>query len=316
MNRFRVLLLLSLASALLSGCATNYYSIPRDVYEKKVRVLGVAPLLADADSDIRHPDKEAILKLVREANRNNEKELVEILRGTGEYSAVRLLDEDAGQVFTKLVSRRERRDDAGVRYNKYFYQPEELKKFISRHNVDAVLLVTVSGITMTEKIYSSNLLSYLEDSYNYLIMTGQILDAEGTMLWEYPNFRQQYNVFTPLLALQYPDFDEAKANVTDQVVIKNKTIAGIGRAFAKSESSSIRGTRQVGSLYNKQFTDMSSFLQYFRNPFVTDKAAKPAASAGVTAPSALPPAAPAAAPSVSASPPAQSVPGKTEPRQF
>jgi hypothetical protein len=276
-------LFLPLLVMLLAGCASNYYNIPREAYEKKVKILGVAPIFLDAESEIRHPEKTEVLKIVREANRKNEKELVDILKGNGEYFAVRFLDEEPDQLLATIVSRRERRDDAGVVYNKYFYKPEELKKFVERHNVDAVMLVTVSGISMTEKIYSSNFMAVLEDRYNNLIMTAQIIDADGTLLWEYPNFRQKFVTFSPLFALQYPDFEEARANLTDQVKIKNKSIPGIGRAFTRTESSTMKWSKQVSALYNKQFTDMTAFLQYFRNPFTDNRSEKkPEASAAVT----------------------------------
>jgi hypothetical protein len=257
----------------VSGCAQNYYNVPRETYEKKVRVLGVAPIMLDADSDIRHPDKGAVLTVIHEANRKNEKELVEILKNNGEYFAVRFIDDEAGQIFTRIVSRRERRDDAGVVYNKYFYKPEEIRKYIQQNNVDAVMLVTVSGISMLEKIYSNTKLAFLEENYNNMIMTAQILDADGTVLWEYPNFRQRFLTYSTLFALQYPDFEEARANLTDQVKVKYKSVPGISRAFAKNEGSSVNSAKQVSTLYNKQFADMNSFLHYYHNPFADKKTA-------------------------------------------
>lgn len=264
-------ILLVVLALFVSGCAQNYYNIPRETYEKKVRVLGVAPIMLDADSDIRHPEKGAILTIIREANRKNEKELVDILKNNGEYFSVRFIDDEAGQLFARVVSRRERRDDAGVVYNKYFYKAEEIKKYVERNNVDAVMLVMVSGITMLEKIYSNTRLAYLEENYNNLIMTAQIIDAEGTVLWEYPNFRQRILTYSTLFAFQYPDFEEARANLTDQVKLKFKSVPGIGRAFSKSETSSINSSKQVAELYNKQFADMNSFLKYYRNPFADKK---------------------------------------------
>ncbi len=318
-HHLRNMLFLTLL-VIVNGCASNYYNVPRETFEKKVRVLGVAPIMLDADSDIRHPDKGEIVKIIREANRKNEKELVDILKSNGEYFSVRFLDDEADQLFATVVSRRERRDDAGVVYNKYFYKPDELKKYIERHNIDAVMLVTVSGISMNEKIYSNNFMAYLEENYNNMIMTSQILDSEGTLLWEYPNFRQRFITFSPLFALQYPDFEEARANLTDQVKIKYKSVPGVNRAFTRSESSSVKGSRQVSVLYNKQFADMTSFLQYFRNPFEDKKPARKTDAAPTpskendgariqSAPSAVtqPPPTPLA--------PA-AVPGKPAPREF
>ncbi|WP_243369665.1 hypothetical protein [Geotalea sp. SG265] len=257
--------LILLASLVTFGCAQNFYNVPREVYEKQVRTLGVAPIFVDADSDIRHPEKEALVNLVRENNRKNEKELVAQLRETGTYFAVRLLDDNAEQLYSTLFSRRERRDDAGVKYNKYFFKPEELKNLIAKNGVDAVMLVTVNGLTSQEKVYSSNLLSYLDSDYNYLAVSAQILDAEGNTLWEYPNFRQRSLSYPMLFALQYPDFDEAKANESDRVEVHFKTIPGIARAFAKMEAA--RGKGQVSTIYNNIFADMASLQQPERNLF-------------------------------------------------
>ncbi len=267
-------LLLAVTMLLFAGCATNYYNVPRETYEKKVRILGVAPILLDGDSDIRHPERGEIIRIVREANRKNERELVDILKETGEYAAVRFLDEEPEMLYSTLLQRRERRDDAGVVYNKYFYKPEELRRLVARHNVDAVMLVNVSGVTMLEKVYSNTLTSYLEENYNNLIMTAQILDGDATLLWEYPNFRQKIITYGKLFDLQYADFEEARANLTDQVRVKYKSVAGIGRAFTRTEGSSVKSSKQVSSLYNTQFQSMASLLHYFRNPFAEKRVEK------------------------------------------
>jgi hypothetical protein len=74
-----------------------------------------------------------------------------------------------------------------------------------------------------------------------------------------------------MFAFQYPDFEEARANMTDQVKVKYKSVPGIGRAFNGSETSSVNSSKQVSVLYNQQFAAMNSFLQYFRNPFAAKK---------------------------------------------
>ena len=253
--------LLFMLSLFTFGCAQNYYNIPRESYEKKVRTIGVAPLFVDADSDMRTPEKEALVSLVREFNRKNDKELVAQLKDTGSYFAVRQLDDEAGQLFSSLFSRREKRDDAGIIYNKYFFKNDELKSLVTKNGLDALMLVTVSGLTRKDKVYSCNLLSYLESDYNYLIMTAQILDADGNTLWEYPNFRQRSLTFPMFFPLQYPDFDEASANLSEQVEVKFKTIPGITRAFAKSEKSGVQNNAQVSTLYNQVYEDMVSLLK-------------------------------------------------------
>lgn len=258
---FLKLVLLSMAAIFCFGCSSNYYNIPRETFEKKVKILGVAPIFVDSESDIRHPEKDALVALVKDYNRKNEKELVARLKETGTFFSVRLLNEDADKLFSDILFRRERRDDASVVYNKYFYKLPELRELITRNGLDAVMFTVVSGLTQQDSVRSSNLVSYLKADYNFLVMTSQIFDVNGNILWEFPNFREKSPALTPLLELQYPDFDEGKANETDKVEIKFKTIPGIARAFNKTEESSFQGNAKVSKVYSSIFGDMASLLK-------------------------------------------------------
>ncbi|RQW77150.1 MAG: hypothetical protein EHM51_02275 [Geobacter sp.] len=268
MKSFLKIALLSIMASSSFGCAQNYYNIPAESYAKKVRVLGVAPIFTDAESDIRHPEKEALIPVIEEMNRKNESELVARLKDTGAYLSVRTTEGRADQLFSSLFFRRERRSDAGVVYNKYFFKQPELKELIEKNSVDAVMVVVASGLTKREKLYSSNYLSYLEQDYNFLTLTAQILDAQGNILWEYPNFQQKLRSLTPLLNLQYADFDEAEANVTDKVDVKFKTVPGITRALGKIKASPVRSDVKVSSSYQQIFDEMVSTLKpQFRFPW-------------------------------------------------
>lgn len=275
LKSFRLLIALTV-TALLSGCASNYYNVPRDTFEKKVRVLGVAPLFVDTDSDIRHPDREALVGLIREHNRASQKELVQRLKDTGSFFSVVRVEEDADQLFQRLFSRRETRDDAGIVYNKYFYKDGDLQEFLRKNSLDAVMMVVVSGVTKQEKLFSSNLLAYLDSSYNSLIMTAQILDSERTILWEYPNFRKSPLSMRTFLALQYPAFDEAAANLSDKVDVKFKTIPGITRALLVKEKDILRRDKATSALYGAVFDDMVDLLKPPRQWFGSDEKPKTA----------------------------------------
>jgi hypothetical protein len=257
---------------MIGGCAQNYYNIPRDAYEKKVRILGVAPLMVDGGSDIRHPEKDAVVTLVKETNRANEKELVAQLRGTNTYFAVRLLDANPDQLFQSLFERRERRDDAGVVYNKHFFKPAEIKAVIEKNGLDGLMLVTVSGLMKKDKIYSRNLFAYLDTDYNVLAMNAQIFDKDATLLWEYPNFKLRSLNFPTFFSLQYPDFDEADANATDTVEVKTKTVAGIKRALLKTEG----GKPVAAPAYKTIFEDMASLQKPEFSLFGTTRKTEPA----------------------------------------
>lgn len=258
----KLLLGILLFSVFMAGCAGNYYNVPAESFAEKVKVLGVAPIFIDADSDIKHPQKDQLLQLVADLNRKYEPQLVRKLKTTGNFYTVALLDGEPRRLFESFLFRREKRDDATVQYNKYFWKNDELRNFIQKNNLDAVMLITVSGLTKKEKIYSSNLLTSLETDYNYLTLTAQILDASGTILWEYPNFRRRLLKYSPLLNLQYPDFSESDANLVKKTEVKFKTIDGIRRALEQKRKDWLLRETQEPEAYTAQFDEILSLIKY------------------------------------------------------
>jgi len=258
MKRLLVLPLLFLCF----GCSHNYYNVPVENFADKVRVLGVAPIIVDATSDINHPQKELLLPLLAEMNRKHEQQLVRKIKGSENFYTVALLDGDPQRIFDTLFFRREKRDDATIQYNKYFWKKEELRDYIRKNNLDAVMLIVVSGLTKTDRIFSGDLLESMTSEYNYLIMTAQILDANATVLWEYPNFRRRLLTYYPMINLQYPDFSEAEANLSTAANVKFKTIEGIKRSFEQKHKDIVFRQTQESEVYGKQFEEMSSFLKY------------------------------------------------------
>src|SRR6266567_3291836 len=95
------------------GCAQNHFNIPAENFAEKVKVLGVAPIFMDADSDIIYPQKELLLPLIADLDRKYEPLLVRKLQGTGNFFAVTLMADEPGKLFSSLMARREKRDDAG-----------------------------------------------------------------------------------------------------------------------------------------------------------------------------------------------------------
>lgn len=277
MKRFTILCCLMLLFV-TGGCSQNHYNLPRESIVEQVKILGVAPIIVDADSDIRFPQKEELVTLLTNTNRTHERDLLLRLKNSNSFYAVTMTDGDPKALFASLLSRRERRDDAAIQYNKYFWKEDALRDHLKRNSLDALLLVVVSGITRPEKIRSSNLMDALETDYNYLIMTAQMVDAKGTVLWEYPNFRQRSLSYMPMLNLQYPDFDEAKANMSSKVQVKFKSFEGIKRALDKRRKDLLlRETGEV-DLYMSQFDEMVSLIELDRSsvkPAATTEAPRP-----------------------------------------
>lgn len=312
---------------LIISCTQNHFNVPVDNFIDKVRVLGVAPIMIDPDSEIKHPQKEELIPIVADMNRMYELQFVRKLKGTGNFYTVALLEGEPRQIFADLFFRREKRDDATIRYNKYFWKNGELRDYLRKYNLDAVMFIMVSGRSMTDKIYSSNLFDSMTSDYNYLIMTAQILDGEGNILWEYPNFRDKMLKFDPLFNLQYPDFSEASANLAAETNVKFKTIDGIKRALMQKKKDLLLRETAESEIYGKQFNEMLSLLKYDQDrdrkdpPILTEKPMAPKGNEpqqnapltiqpSVTVPASSPPNAPtqhAVPASVAAPPPAPAI---------
>jgi len=300
----RLVISLLFVAVTMLGCARNHFNVPTENFAEKVKVLGIAPILVDADSDINHTQKELLLPVISELNRKNEPLLVSKLQGTGNFHAVVLLADEPRQLFNELLSRREKRHDANVEYNKYFWKNDAIAAYIKKNRLDAVMVVTVSGLTKMSKIYASNLLTSLETNYNFLIMTAQIVGSDGTTLWEYPNFRGYISPYYPLVNLQYPDFSESEANKSSTTELRFKSIDGIRRTLEMRKKDLLFRQTEEPEVYGKLFDEMTSLIKYpadnkgkGNQPPPAAEPLKPAAT-GMTAPPPVPAPAPATVPPV------------------
>ena len=265
----RLVVGLLLVAGTMLGCARNHYNIPAESFAEKVKVLGVAPIFVDADSDINYPQKELLLPLIADLNRTFEPLLVRKLKETSNFYAVTLLADEPKQLFSSLMARREKRDDESIQYNKYSWKNDEIGAYIKKNRLDAVMVIVVSGLTRTSKLFSSNLLTSLETDFNFLTMTAQIIGPDGTVLWEYPNFRGRLRTYPPLANLQYPDFSESEANQSPKTVVRFKSLDGIRRTLEKKKSDWMLRETAEPEVYGRLFDDMASMI---RNPI--DKQSK------------------------------------------
>jgi hypothetical protein len=275
--------LLFIAGTML-GCAQNSFNVPADVFAEKVKVLGVAPIFIDTDSDILFPQKELLIPLISDLNRKYEPLLARKLQSTGNFDAVTLLADEPRQLFSSLFARREKRDDANIQYNKYFWKNDEIGAYLKKNRLDAVMIIVVSGLTKTSTIYSSNLLSSLETYFNFLTMTAQILGPDGTVLWEYPNFRGRILTYYPLANLQYPDFSESEANMSRKTEVRFKSLDGIRRVLEEKKRNWLHQETEEPEVYGRLFDEMISLIMQS-----VDKQAKGAVVDGKPSP---PPAGP------------------------
>lgn len=258
----RLVMVLFFVAGVLSGCAQNYFNVPAENFAENVRLLGIAPIFIDDDSDIIHPQKDLLMPIISDLNRRYEPLLARKLQSTGNFYGVTTLADDPRQLFSTIMSRREKRDDASIEYNKYFWKNDAIGAYIKNNHIDAVMVVVISGLTKNSKIYSSNLLTSLENNFNFLTMTAQIIGSDGTVLWEYPNFRRQLLTYTPLVNLQYPDFSESEANLSRETAVRFKSPDGIRRTLEKKKVDLLFRETQEPEIYGKFFDDMTSLIKH------------------------------------------------------
>lgn len=258
----RLFAALLLVAGTMLGCAQNHFNVPAESFAEKVKVLGVAPIFIDADSDIIYPQKELLIPLIADLNRTFEPLLARKLQETGNFYAVTLLADEPQKLFSSLMARREKRDDASIQYNKYLWKNDEIGAYIKKNRLDAVMVVVVSGLTKTSKLFSSNLLTSLETDFNFLTMTAQIIGPDGTVLWEYPNFRGRLLTYPPLANLQYPDFSESEANQSSKTVVRFKALDGIRRTLEKKRSDWLLRETAEPEVYGRLFDAMTSLIKH------------------------------------------------------
>jgi hypothetical protein len=221
----RVWVLLSLL--LLAGCASGLYKIPKDQYRQQVQVLGVLPLMVDAGSTITVPQRQQVIDLLRHHNAGSAARLTELLKKSRGYFDVRAISGVPEQLFSSLVKDRSLTGSKASRHWHYNFDPAAVARLTKDHAVDAVLVVILNGVERSERRWDRLHLNYLEAKFNDIQATAYVVLPDGRIAWEDPAAAE-----SSFLQLQYPDFDEAYYNKTDQVRIKNITPAGLDRTLA------------------------------------------------------------------------------------
>lgn len=222
MRLFSVLLVL----VLLVGCGSGVYKVSKDEYRSQVKTLGVLPVIVDVRSPINHSEKDGIVALLERTAVGKLESTIEKLRKKKGYFDVRYIGENPRQLLRQLiVEPLPAAGETGLPGG-YRFSTTGAKQLTGQKVVDALLIVVLAGVEHEEKRRSRNKLETLTTTYNDIMATATVIDASGKVLWEMTG-KESYQ----LLALQYPDFDEAFFNKTDAVALKEISLAGLERTL-------------------------------------------------------------------------------------
>lgn len=215
-----------LAGLLLVGCSSGMYKVPKEEYRSQVKTLGVLPIIVDDQSAINHSQRAEIVSLLRRTAIGKLESSIEQLRQKKGYFDVRYVGEDPRQLLQQLIVGPLPAAEKTGLPGGYRFSAAGAKQLIGQKVVDALLVVVLSGVEHEEKRRSRNKLETLTTTFNDIMATATVIDARGRVLWEM-NGAEAYQ----LLALQYPDFDEAFFNRTDAVVLKEVRLEGLERVL-------------------------------------------------------------------------------------
>jgi len=256
------LLAVVLGVLLLAGCGSNSFKIPKEEYRQTVRTLGVLPLLVDVNSTISHPEREAVLSLLRRTGAGGEDRLIEELQKKKSYFDVRPVAGDPGQLYAELIRGSTLRGEAEKLFRHYDFNAASVAQLAQRNAVDALLIVVLNGVDRPAKRWDRRHLNYLQANFNDIEATAAVVLPSGEIVWEYPGTGAD-----GLLPLQYPDFEEAYYNRTEEVRIKFITVAGLERNLAEKERG-LLGKNSYSRNYQKLFSSIASALHPgMLNPF-------------------------------------------------
>jgi len=246
--------LVSVVMLLMTGCGGGSFTVPKDQYREQVQTLGVLPLMLDEASDINHPERDAVAEMLRRYNAATQGLLIETLKESKNYFDVRAVPGDAREMFSRLVTGQNLKGRGDELHRGYVFNGAEIASLAEKNVVDALLVLIFNGVERQEKRWDRTKLTYLKANYNVIMVGAMVITPNGRILWEYHG--EPGESFLPL---QYPDFDEAHYNKTEEVKIRFISIPGLERTLAERETALI-GKGSWPRLHKELFDGLVSEL--------------------------------------------------------
>jgi hypothetical protein len=247
-------LLVLILSVLMTGCGGSF-TVPKEQYRERIQTLGVLPLMLDDSSQILHPERTQVVEMLRRYNVATQGLLIDALKLSKNYFDVRDIPGDARDLFGRLVIDRNLCGKGDGLHLGYVFNGGEIASLAEKNVVDGLLIVIFNGIEREESRWDRTKLTYLKAQYNVILVSAFVVSSSGQVLWEYHDKSGEN-----FLPLQYPEFDEAYHNKSDEVKIRYISIPGLERTLAERETEMFgKGSwpRLHKELYEKLVSELS-----------------------------------------------------------
>ncbi|APG27832.1 hypothetical protein A7E78_08280 [Syntrophotalea acetylenivorans] len=253
-------LFLMVLTVSLTACGAGSFKVDKEEYRQRVRTLGVVPLLVDANSHVEHPRSQEIGELLRRTSVGQNQHLVDMLKKKKGYFDVRPVSGDGGALFGSLVQGRSLQEGSRGPYYHYSFNARTVAELARQNTTDALLVVVLNGAVRNEKRWDRTRLSYLEAPFNSILATAAVVLPSGEIVWEYQGGEAFLN-------LQYPAFDEAYYNQSDEIPTRFISLAGLERNLESSGRKWLKETA-LPQPYQELFDQLAKELKPgLLNPF-------------------------------------------------
>lgn len=237
----------------LGGCASKYYQVTPEIYRERVKVLGVLPLMVDAESTILHPQRQEVVDILQQSASEKYLRLSEQLGASAGYNTVRPVIIDAQSQLQLFAGKTLQAGPNGT-FHRYQPAPDAVNALARSAGVDGLLVVILNGVEKKGKRWERNGPRYLEANFNEVQASAMVLAATGEVLWEKPG-----SSGAPFVDLQYADFTEALHNKTDEVTIRFISPDGLRRALQASDKG-LFDKEAFPTLYRQLFDSLTEGL--------------------------------------------------------
>jgi hypothetical protein len=247
------ILMAILVLLILGGCASKHYRVTPENYREQVKVLGVLPLLVDAESTILHPQRQEIVTILQQSASEKYLRLSAQLSSRAGYTEVRPVIIDTPSLLQLFAGKTLRSGKDGT-YRSYQPAPAAVNALARSAGVDGLLVVILNGVENKGKRGERLGLRYLEANFNEIQASAMVLAATGEILWEKTGASGP-----PFVDLQYVDFDEALHNKTDEVKVRFITPDGLSRKLQASDKGLLE-KESFSTVYGRLFDSLTEGL--------------------------------------------------------
>jgi len=248
------ILMVFLLLLMFTGCASKHYQVTPEIYRERVKVLGVLPIMVDAESTILHPQRQEIVAILQQSAAEKYLRLSEQLGASAGYREVRPVIIDAPSQWQLFTGKTLQTGKDGT-FRRYQPAPDAVSALAHSAGVDGLLVVILNGVENKGKRWEGRGgPRYLEANFNEIQATVMVLAATGEILWEKPGASG-----APFVDLQYVDFSEAYHNKTDEVVVRFITPDGLSRALQASDKGPF-DKEAFSTLYRRLFDSLAEGL--------------------------------------------------------